>query len=135
MASDSSALLRLSMQRVSTHTHSMIPVFLRLLAGIDYLLIAEATTDFILLLLIHLGKVDHLSVINFCGVNTPCSFADDLLRLFSHNIYIYILLHIFRFYRYIHGSISMPYFPPNFLFPHCSLLDLLGTATPEQNSK
>ena len=63
------------MQRVSTHTHSMIPVFLRLLAGIDYLLIAEATTDFILLLLIHLGKVDHLSVINFCGVNTPCSLV------------------------------------------------------------
>ena len=50
----------------STPTHT---VWLRLLAGIHYLFIAQAITDLIPLFPVHLGKDDHLFVINFHGVN------------------------------------------------------------------
>ena len=54
----------------SVHPHPLIPVLLCLLAGINNLLIAQMTTDF-LLLPIHLGKVDHLFIVNFCETNPP----------------------------------------------------------------
>ena len=55
----------------SVNPQPLVPVSLRLLASIDYLRIALATADFILLLSIHPGKVDHLLVVNFRGVNPP----------------------------------------------------------------
>ena len=55
----------------SVYPHPLISIRLRLLAGIEYFLIALATTDFILLLSIHLGKVDHLFIVNFGEVNLP----------------------------------------------------------------
>ena len=83
MASDSSVLLRLSMQQVSTYTHSY-SFFFCLPTSIQDLWV---TTNFILILPVHLCKTNHPFVVNFCAINSRwASELTSYREIFPSNV-------------------------------------------------